>query len=144
MHTQVSNTRAMWWRIEHDCDCDDDLSEMSVANAASLARMLQDRADPSLLFLRDLLAIILQILRTIQTHTVMVLLGCFQHELVCDVIRMNTLAHPVHSSVCPHRSAGLWEPCVRCPVESSRSVTPDTLDPARDSDRSNPPPAATD
>lgn len=44
------------------------LSEMSVAKAASLALMLQDRADPSLLFLRARLAMILQMLRT-ETHT---------------------------------------------------------------------------
>lgn len=40
------------------------LSEMSVANAASLALMLQERAEPSRLFLRACIAMILQILRT--------------------------------------------------------------------------------
>lgn len=39
-------------------------SEMSVAKAASLALMLQERAEPSLLFLRARMAMILQILRT--------------------------------------------------------------------------------
>lgn len=37
---------------------------MRVANAASLALMLQERAEPSLLFLRARIAMILQILRT--------------------------------------------------------------------------------
>lgn len=37
---------------------------MRVANAASLALMLQDRDEPSLLFLRARIAMILQILRT--------------------------------------------------------------------------------
>lgn len=40
------------------------LSEMSVAKAASLARMLQERAEPSRLFLSAFLAMILQMLRT--------------------------------------------------------------------------------
>ena len=40
------------------------LSDMSVAKAASLALMLQERADPSRLFLSARLAIILQMLRT--------------------------------------------------------------------------------
>lgn len=39
-------------------------SEMSVAKAASLALMLQDRAEPSLLFRRACIAMILQILLT--------------------------------------------------------------------------------
>lgn len=39
-------------------------SDMRVANAASLALMLQERAEPSLLFLRARIAMILQILRT--------------------------------------------------------------------------------
>lgn len=39
-------------------------SEMRVANAASLALMLQERAEPSLLFLKARIAMILQILRT--------------------------------------------------------------------------------
>lgn len=37
---------------------------MRVANAASLALMLQERAEPSLLFLSARIAMILQILRT--------------------------------------------------------------------------------
>lgn len=40
------------------------LSEMSVAKAASLARMLQERAEPSRLFRSARLAMILQMLRT--------------------------------------------------------------------------------
>lgn len=40
------------------------LSEMRVAKAASLALMLQERAEPNLLFLRARIAMILQILRT--------------------------------------------------------------------------------
>lgn len=40
------------------------LSEMRVAKAASLALMLQDRAEPSLLFLSARIAMILQMLRT--------------------------------------------------------------------------------
>lgn len=48
---------------------DTDLSEMRVAKAASLALMLQDRAEPSLLFLRVLMAMILQILRTEERQT---------------------------------------------------------------------------
>lgn len=40
------------------------LSEMRVAKAASLALMLQERAEPSLLFLRARIAMILQMLRT--------------------------------------------------------------------------------
>lgn len=39
-------------------------SDIRVANAASLALMLQERAEPSLLFLRARIAMILQILRT--------------------------------------------------------------------------------
>lgn len=39
-------------------------SDIRVTNAASLALMLQERAEPSLLFLRARMAIILQILRT--------------------------------------------------------------------------------
>lgn len=42
------------------------LSEMRVAKAASLALMLQERAEPSLLFLRARIAMILQILLTRQ------------------------------------------------------------------------------
>lgn len=40
------------------------LSEIRVANAASLALILHERAEPSLLFLRARIAMILQILRT--------------------------------------------------------------------------------
>lgn len=40
------------------------LSEMRVAKAASLALMLQERAEPSLLFLKARMAMILQILLT--------------------------------------------------------------------------------
>lgn len=40
------------------------LSDMRVAKAASLALMLQERAEPSLLFLRAFLAMILQMLLT--------------------------------------------------------------------------------
>lgn len=40
------------------------LSEMRVAKAASLARMLQDRAEPRRLFRRAFMAMILQMLRT--------------------------------------------------------------------------------
>lgn len=40
------------------------LSDMRVAKAASLALMLQDRAEPSLLFLKARIAMILHILRT--------------------------------------------------------------------------------
>lgn len=43
-------------------------SEMRVANAASLARMLQDRAEPRRLFRRAFMAMILQMLRTGGAH----------------------------------------------------------------------------
>lgn len=58
-------------RAKHTCGCLEcqrtkrtRLSEMSVAKAASLALMLQDRAEPSLLFRRACMAMILQTLRT--------------------------------------------------------------------------------
>lgn len=44
------------------------LSEMRVAKAASLALMLQERAEPSLLFLKARIAMILQILLTEKTN----------------------------------------------------------------------------
>ena len=45
-------------------------SEMRVANAASLALMLQERAEPSLLFLKARIAMILQILRTLRRQEI--------------------------------------------------------------------------
>lgn len=61
---------------------------MRVAKAASLALMLQERAEPSLLFLNARIAMILQILRTERHQDVNVIMFTF-----CMVLFISVMVH---------------------------------------------------
>lgn len=63
-HTHTHTLKTVWKLTVPVHSDGTHFSDMRVANAASLALMLQESAEPSLLFLRARIAMILQILRT--------------------------------------------------------------------------------
>lgn len=124
-------------------------SEMRVAKAASLALMLQESAEPSLLFLRACIAMILQMLRTGRGQVIKGLSPCCSGKQK-TVIRNGWVGvcrescYLVLTFVCAHRSWEPWVLCARCLMERAQSAAPSRHDQTLDNGQSSPQPTATD
>lgn len=123
-------------------------SEMRVAKPASLALMLQERAEPSLLFLRARIAMILQILRTGRGQEIKGLKSLL-HWRTNDSTREREKGCKRKCYLAPtfasaHRSWAPWVLCALCPKEHARSAAPGRRDQTPGNGQSSPQPAATD
>lgn len=116
---------------------------MRVAKAASLALMLQERAEPSLLFLKALMAMILQILRTGSKQKTFQTIN-YSSIWVTKMNRIKALYNLARTSVSAHKSGGPLVLCAPCLEGRARSGAQGRHDQTPGSDRSNPRPTATD
>lgn len=112
-------------------------SEMRVANAASLALMLQERAEPSLLFLRARIAMILQILRTERNQRLLL------HTALLMPARWRTTRYLAQTFVSARRSSAPSALCAPCLKGRGQSEAPGRLDRTLGSGQSSPQPTAT-
>lgn len=119
-------------------------SEMRVAKAASLALMLQESAEPSLLFLRACIAMILQILLTGKRQVIEGAVGNKRQWYGMGRLEGCRWCYLVLTFVCAHRSWEPWVLCARYLMERAQSAAPSRHDQTLDNGQSSPQPTATD